>query len=103
MKDLDRTTIESLVVSAIQELLEDSDLDLDEPIASETTLNEDLCLSSVEAMELFARVDIAIKRRLRYEQLVLVDGQYRDELTVGELVDFIWEHQDSGVPQGQAM
>lgn len=103
MKELDRPTIESLVITAIEALLEDSDLDLDEPIASETTLNDDLCLSSVEAMELFARVDIAINRRLRYEQLVLVDGQYRDELTVGELVDFIWENQDSGVPKSQPM
>lgn len=103
MKELDRSGVEALVIQGIQELLDDSDLDLDEPITGETTLNEDLCLSSVEAMELFARVDVAIGRRLQYERLVMVDGQYRDELTVGELVDFVWSNRDAPPPQVQAM
>ncbi len=103
MKELDRSAVEALVVQGIQELLDDSDLDLGDPITGETTLNEDLCLSSVEAMELFARVDVAIGRRLQYEKLVMSDGQYRSELTVGELVEFVWANQDASAPPAQAM
>jgi hypothetical protein len=54
-------------------------------------------------MELFAMLDLRLSLRLPYEALVMADGQYRDELTVGELVEFAFAHQGAPAPRPQAM
>lgn len=102
-EELTKHRIHQAVVECIQELLADTDLELDDPIEATTTLNADLCLTSVEAMELFAKLDLRLACRLPYEELVMIEGEYRDELTVGELVDFAWARKDDAPPQPRSM
>ncbi|EGV19397.1 hypothetical protein [Thiocapsa marina] len=103
MDNLTQAQIQDAVLLCIQDILADTDLELEEPLGAATMLNTDLCLTSVEAMELFAMLDLRLSLRLPYEALVMADGQYRDELTVGELVEFAFTHQDAPAPRPQAM
>jgi acyl carrier protein len=86
--------IQNFVLESVQQILEDTDLGLDEPVSMETKLNRDLCLSSVEVLELFGLLDVRMRRRLPYDQLIMQKGQYRNELTIGELVDFAYALQE---------
>jgi|SRR5471030_618003 len=93
----------ALVAQSLQQILEDSDLELDAPLGPATLLNRDLCLSSVEVLELFGLLDVAMKRRLPYDLLIMRDGQYLSELSVSDLVDFAFRNQQHLQPPAHAM
>jgi len=84
------TTQEELngqVISWLNEFIQD--WGLDETITAETRFNEDLCFSSVDMLHFLAVIDMNLAKKHPFEKLILVNGTYRNELTVGELVDFI--------------
>jgi acyl carrier protein len=91
--NLDKTEIERMVIDVIGAVISHWQLDLDEPLTCETRLNEDLCFSSVDVMTLFGSIDIAFSSQLPYEKLILIDGEYRSELTIRELTEFVHTHQ----------
>lgn len=93
----------ALVAQSLQQILEDTDLELEAPVGPSTLLNRDLCLSSVEVLELFGLLDVAMQRRLPYDQLIMRGGQYLSELSVGNLVEFAFRHQAQLQPPAQAM
>lgn len=103
MNTIEPNDIMASVQHCLQDILEDSDLDLNEPISASTFLNDDLCLSSIEVLELFGKLDLALDQRLPYDKLLMVDGSYRTELTVGELVDFACAHQSAQRPAPRGM
>lgn len=95
--------IESVIVSLLEDLVEDWDLGLDQPIGPQTRLGEDLGLTSVDILNLFASVDLHFSRRLPYEHLVRRREDYRSELRVSELVDFVCRHFGDRAPERTAM
>ncbi len=63
-------------------------------IGPRTRLSADLGLSSIDALHLVASIDMRFNRRLPYEKLILKDGRYVEDLSVGELARFVHEHFD---------
>ncbi len=77
------------------EMVEDWGLELS-GIDASTRLSRDLCFSSVDLLNFFASVDVRYQRRLPYESLLMDGSAYRDELTLGQLAEFIHREFDNG-------
>lgn len=90
------------VIEIVREMTADWDLDV-EPLEGGTRLDQDLCFSSVDVLNLFAAIDVRFQRRLRYERLIFVDGAYRSELTVDEIAAFVEQEHDDVSTTPQAM
>jgi len=71
-----------------------SDWGLDEEITSTTTFNDDLCFSSVDMLHYLATIDMTLKKKFPYEKLIMQDGVYRNELTLLELAEFIYDNRN---------
>ena len=92
----DQKQIQETIVNILEEMTEDWDLDLD-GIDSETTLSDDLCFSSVDALNLMAMIDVRFQRKLKYEKLIMRAGQYVEDLTVQNITEFVRDHFDDQV------
>lgn len=71
----------------------DWDLELDE-LGPESALVEELCFSSVDFLHLMAAVEMRFGKKMSFESLLVQNGQYRQELKVGELATFVEENFD---------
>lgn len=60
------------------------------PITRETKLVEDLEFDSIDVIQLVVEVEKAFgSRKLGFQDLLMVDGRYVDDLTVGQMSDFL--------------
>lgn len=89
---LSRNELEAKLIELLAEFIED--WGLDETISSTTTFNDDLCFSSVDMLHYLAIIDMNLKKKFPYEKLIMTDGVYRNELTIAELADFIYENRN---------
>lgn len=87
---LSKEAIQGKVVEILQDMVQDWDLDFAEPIGSQTRIVEDLGFESVDLMQLMVAVEKAFSiRGLPYDEVLMEDGGYVTEITVGQLVDFL--------------
>lgn len=90
---LTRQEIERRVVDLLDDMIEDWDLELDDPIGSDTRLIDDLGFESIDLMQLVVAIGEAFGTRgLPFEQALMEDGSYVTEITVAELVEFLETH-----------
>jgi acyl carrier protein len=85
----DVLTIQSTVADIIIEMLGELDLESEEPVDSSTRLIADLGFASVDFIQLIVELESHFKRKLGFHDLIMPNGQYVDDLTLGELVSFI--------------
>ena len=79
------------LVAILADMTQDWGLDLAEPVGADTRLMEDLGFASIDLVALIAAVDEQWQRRdWPYERLLMVDGRYVEDLTVGAVADFLW-------------
>lgn len=71
----------------------DWDLELDE-LGPQSALIEELCFSSVDFLHLMAAVEMRFGKKIAFEPLLVHNGAYRTELTIGELATFVEENFD---------
>lgn len=90
------------VSEIIQRLMEEAEIEAEE-ITNTSKFSGDLCFSSIDFIEMAATIDVQFARRFPYESLLLKDGKYREDLTVGELVGFISDNFDSAQPITNAL
>ena len=87
---LARQVIEQKVVEILTDMVRDWDIDLDDPIGAETKIIGDLNFESIDLVQLTVAIEKAFNvRGLPYEQLLMEDGRYINELTVARVVDFL--------------
>lgn len=87
---LSKEGIEKRIVALLTDMVRDWDLDFVDPIGGHTKIVEDLGFESVDLMQLMVAVEKEFAvRGLPYEQILMDDGGYVNEITVGQLVDFI--------------
>jgi acyl carrier protein len=92
LKDQNRNeSVERVVVHICEDLIQDWGLALDEPIAGRTRLAEDLDFVSVDFIQLLVAIEQHYKRKFGFQDLVMVDGSYVSDLTIGEIVEFVGE------------
>ena len=86
----DRTAIQGVVLQILKNLTADWDTDYGGEIGPETLLIGELAFESIDVVELVVSIEGRFQRRdLPFEKLLMRDGRYVDDLTVGQVVDFL--------------
>jgi acyl carrier protein len=97
-----QSEILALVCSSVVQITQSWNLDA--TISPETKLVEELGFSSMEFIDLLAIISTRLQRKLPYEQLLVGEaGNYREELSIQELSDFILTNYDAVRPPLGAM
>jgi acyl carrier protein len=85
--------IEQEVLAILADLTQDWELDLDGGITAATRLMHDLAFESIDVVQLAVAIEQRFERKgLPFESLFIRDGDYVDDLTVGEVVVFLRQH-----------
>ncbi len=101
--ELTKNEIETILIDILQDMIEMYELpevDLDE----HTKLIETLGFSSVDIMHMLATADMRFQTHVPYEDMVMKDGEYVTEFTIGQIRDFVSEnlHKATNEPQSMA-
>lgn len=87
---LQTAEIKPIVVDLVEEILNQGDsFDLDDPITLDTCLIGDLDFASVDFVQLCVGIEERIGQKLGFHDLLMQNGQYVDDLSVGQFVEFI--------------
>jgi acyl carrier protein len=82
--------IERDLLALLTDMTSDWDLDYTDPITPATRLMADLSFESIDVVQLVVAIEAHFQRRkLKFEQLMMVDGRYVQELEVRQIVDFL--------------
>src|SRR5678816_3635534 len=88
--------IERGVVQVINELVADWELDQPTGVRGSTRLMEDLEFESIDSVQLAVSLEQHFEQSgLPFEKLFMRDGDYVDDLTVGEIAVFLRSHLKS--------
>ena len=93
---IEEQPIAHLLIEIVDDLIQDWGLDLDEPVGVDTLLVADLEFASVDAIQLCVAVEEHYGRKLGFQDLLMHDGSYVQDLALGEMVRFVAK-QVSGV------
>jgi acyl carrier protein len=81
------------IVDVLRDLTSDWDLEMDGDIGSDTRLIADLAFESIDIVEMVVAIEQAFQKRgIPFEGLLMVDGRYVDDLSVGQVADFVAQH-----------
>jgi acyl carrier protein len=85
-----RDELERDIVAILTDMTSDWDLSFSDPINGETRLMADLAFESIDVVQLVVAIEAHVQRRhLHFEQLLMVDGRYVQELQVRQIADFL--------------
>ncbi|MBZ8141669.1 acyl carrier protein [Rubrivivax gelatinosus] len=97
MTEMKKTTTLCAVVGIVADLTQDWGLELDEPMGAGTRLASDLEFASVDIIQLCVALEQAFGRRLGFQDLLMKDGSYVGDLTLGQFANFIDTRLSLGV------
>jgi acyl carrier protein len=86
---LTENQIQATIIDLLKDTTQDWDLELDEKISPKTQLVEDLSFASVDIIHLIVSIEEHYKQKLGFQELVMRNGRYVDDISVSELVDFV--------------
>jgi len=87
---MQKAEIQDNIVSVLNDMTQDWDLELENGISSETGLMNDLAFESIDVVQLAVSLEQRFEKKgLPFEKLFMRDGDYVDEIYVKEVVDFI--------------
>jgi acyl carrier protein len=85
-----KAQIQDGVVKIIEDTIHDWDVDLDGAIGTDTKLVADLGFSSIDIIHFTVAVEEHFNRpKMGFNELLMVDGKYIDDLQVKQVVDFL--------------
>ncbi|MFZ1829359.1 MAG: acyl carrier protein [Candidatus Competibacteraceae bacterium] len=94
MTTTNRLTLQSIqqqLTVLLNDMIQEWDIELLDPIGAETRLMADLGFESVDLMQLIVAIEQAFGvRGLPYEQVLMQDGGYVTEITTRQLADFLY-------------
>lgn len=83
-------SIESRVIGVLYDMTSDWDTDMEGEIDRETRLIADLAFESIDIVQLVVAVETEFQARgIPFEKLLMIDGRYVDDLSVGDMVNFL--------------
>ena len=89
-----REELERDIIALLTDMTSDWDMPFSGAIAPDTRLMADLAFESIDVVQLVVAIEAHLQRRhLHFEQLLMVDGRYVQELQVSEIVDFLAKQQ----------
>lgn len=84
------SSVQQAITSILEDVTRDWDLDLEDGIGPSTKLVDDLSFSSIDIIHLVVAIEEHYQRpKMGFEDLLMVDGRYVDDLTVAQLVEFV--------------
>jgi acyl carrier protein len=87
---------EQETIALLQEITRDWNTGLSGGIASSTALVSDLGFESLDVVHLVTAIEQRFGRRdLPFEDLLMTEGRYVDDLTVGDIARFLHRHLDA--------
>lgn len=93
MTTTNRLTLQSIqqqLTVLLNDMIQEWDIELLDPIGAETRLIADLGFESVDLMQLIVAIEQAFGvRGLPYEQVLMQNGGYVTEITTRQLADFL--------------
>ncbi len=85
---LQSVDIENRLITTLQEFIADWGMSVD--IDRDTTLVEDLEFDSIDIIQLIVAIETKFgKRNPGFQELLIKDGRYVDDLSVGTIADFL--------------
>lgn len=85
-----REEIEQNICKLIETMTEDWDTDFEGEINLDTRLIDDLAFESIDVVQLVLQIETYYNRKdLPFETLLMNDGQYVEDLTLRQVVDFL--------------
>jgi acyl carrier protein len=82
--------VSSRLVGILTDMTSDWDLELDSEINSDTRLIADLAFESIDIVEMVVAIEQAFESRgIPFEQLLMVNGRYVDDLSVAQISEFV--------------
>ena len=78
------------IVDILEEMTSDWDIEFSGPIGAGTKIIADLSFESIDVVQFIVAIEEHFQiRGLPFEELIMVDGRYVDEVEVGETVSFL--------------
>ena len=77
------------VIAIVTDLTQDWGLDITEPPGAKTLLAADLQFASVDIIQLCVALEECYDRRFGFQDLLMQDGSYVGDLSIGHLSDFV--------------
>ena len=91
-----KETILQDLIHILENMTYDWDMEFTGPIGPDTKLIADLAFESIDVVQFIVAIEERFQRRgLPFEELVMVDGRYVDEIKLSETVDFLFRHLNS--------
>lgn len=82
--------INARLIAIVDDFLVDFDEDFDEPVTRDTQLLADLGFESIDIIQLVVAIEEDFEKRgMGFEDLLMHDGRYVDDLSVGQIADFV--------------
>lgn len=92
---LAQSDFEQRVIAVVSDFIQDWGLDAQ--IAAETRLVEDLGFDSIDVIQLIVEIETSFNnRRMGFQDLLMRDGRYVDDLSVAEIRDFVHRRMGGG-------
>ncbi|MDY7012939.1 MAG: acyl carrier protein [Cyanobacteriota bacterium] len=83
-------SITDRLIAMIEDMTSDWDITTTEELNRNTQLIADLAFESIDIVQLVVAIEESFKKRgLPFEQVLMEEGRYVDDLTIGELSDFL--------------
>lgn len=80
-------------ISIINEMTSDWDVGFSGGVSADTRLIEDLGFESIDVVQLVGAIEEHFQRRgLPFEEILIKDGNYVDEIRISELAEFLSRH-----------
>jgi acyl carrier protein len=90
-RNLKRNTVLETVLAIVQDLIQDWGIDAAEAAGADTLLAEGLQFTSVDIIQLCVALEECYDRRFGFHDLLMKDGSYVGDLSLGRLADFVAE------------
>lgn len=92
-KDMASEKVLQEIVNILEDITSDWDLEFGDRIGAETQIVSDLEFESIDVVQFVVQVEKFYDRKdLPFEQLLMAEGRYKDDITVGEVAEFLQTH-----------
>ncbi len=92
LTDFTKDKLLAIVISVLEDTVQDWDMELEGGMNSATSLLGDLAFESIDVVQFAVALETAVGRKgLPFERLFIVDGTYVDDVTVTQIVEFLGE------------
>lgn len=81
------------IIEILKDMTSDWDMEFSGDIGVDTSLMVDLEFESIDVVQFIVAIEERFQRRgLPFEELLMKDGRYVDDVKVGAAVDFLYRH-----------